>query len=133
MNGNDQNGDYQLFGEHQDPPEPLELSLKPDLGYPPPDPPFKTTVYHPHRPIHHHHCFAGAGYGDPRETWSNHCVSLHMQVGFFAGVIHLSCPFFNTLFYISTPSSNLCNSASTMSKVFPVVSTIIFVVISKIF
>ena len=44
MAGDDQNGDNQLFGEHLDPPEPLELSLEPDLGYPPPDPLFKTTV-----------------------------------------------------------------------------------------
>ena len=44
MNGNDQNGDYQLFGEHLEPPEPLELSLEPDLGYPRPDPPFKATL-----------------------------------------------------------------------------------------
>ena len=27
-----------------DPSQPLELSLEPDLGYPPPDPLFKTTV-----------------------------------------------------------------------------------------
>ena len=39
-----QNSDNQLFGQHLDPPEPLELSLEPDLGYPPPDPLFKTTV-----------------------------------------------------------------------------------------
>ena len=34
--------------EHLDPPEQLELSLEPDLGYPTPDPLFKTTVqfYH---------------------------------------------------------------------------------------
>ena len=44
MAGDDQNSDNQLFGEHLDPPEPLELSLEPDLGYPPPDPLFKTTV-----------------------------------------------------------------------------------------
>ena len=38
------NSDNQLFGEHLDAPEPLELSSQPDLGYPPPDPLFKTTV-----------------------------------------------------------------------------------------
>ena len=44
MAGDDQNSDNQLFGEHLDPPEPLELSLEPALGYHPPDPLFKTTV-----------------------------------------------------------------------------------------
>ena len=39
-----ENSENQLFGEHLDPSEPLELSLEPDLGYPPPDPLFKTTV-----------------------------------------------------------------------------------------
>ena len=33
-----------LKPEPEPEPEPLELSLGPDLGYPPPDPPFKTTV-----------------------------------------------------------------------------------------
>ena len=33
--GDDQNSDNQLFGEHLDPPEPLELSLGPDFSYPP--------------------------------------------------------------------------------------------------
>ena len=32
------------MSRHLDPSEPLELSLKPDLGYPPPDPLFKATV-----------------------------------------------------------------------------------------
>ena len=44
MAGDDQNSDNQLFVEHLDPPEPLELSFEPALGYPPPDPLFKTTV-----------------------------------------------------------------------------------------
>ena len=44
MAGDVQNSDNQLFGEPLDPPEPLELSLEPDLGYPRPDPPFKATL-----------------------------------------------------------------------------------------
>ena len=39
------------FVKYLDPPEPLELSLEPDLGYPPPDPPFKTTVIHTFHPF----------------------------------------------------------------------------------
>ena len=43
-----------------DAPEPSKLRLGPDLGYPPPDPPFKTTV---HR--------GGGVYRDPQNALRN--------------------------------------------------------------
>ena len=68
MAGDDQNSDNQLFGEHLDPPEPLELSLEPDLGYPPPDPLFKTTV------------------GGRRDIWSR-WLSWQLETSLFLTVI----------------------------------------------